>query len=111
MKFLLGLNFLAIGIPLLLALLSLSDGSFSSEALLSTMFTGVAQVVIALILFALDPKDKRLYVYFSITIVFFIVWLGFNITNNWIFSLPPALALFLTYILISTYISRKNRLQ
>ena len=111
MKFLLGLNFLAIGIPLILALLSLSDGSFSSEALLSTMFTGVAQVVIALILFALNPKDKRLYVYFSITILFFIVWLGFNINHDWIFTLPPVLALFLTYILISTHISRKSKLQ
>ena len=103
MKFLVGLNFFAIGVPIVLALLSIKDGDFAAEALVSTMMTGALQVLIALILFVRNPDDKRLYIYFSITILFFILWLGLGINDDWIFSLPPALALFLTYIVISTY--------
>lgn len=103
MKFLVGLNYFAIGVPILLALASIKDDDFWQEALVSTMLTGALQVLIALILFLRNPNDKRLYIYFAITTVFFILWLGFEINDDILFSLPPALALFLTYIVITTY--------
>ena len=109
MKFLVGLNLFAIGLPLVLALLSIKDGDFLQEALLSTMVTGALQVIIALILLVRNTNDKRLYFYFGITITFFIVWLGFNINEDPLFAVPPALALFLTYIVISTYRSQPKK--
>jgi len=110
MKFLAGLNFFAIGLPLVLALLSIKDGDFLQEALLSTMVTGALQVIIAMILLALNPKDFRLYGYFAVTILFFILWLGFNINEDWLFTIPAILALFLTYIVISTYRNQPKKI-
>ncbi|MDV6168267.1 hypothetical protein R1T16_07505 [Flavobacterium sp. DG1-102-2] len=109
MKFLVGLNYFAIGVPIILGLLSIKSGDFAQEALVSTMLTGALQVLIALILFARNPNDKRLYGYFAITITFFILWLGFDINEDWLFAVPPALAAFLTYIVISTYLHEKKK--
>jgi hypothetical protein len=102
MKTLLYLNYFAVGLPIALTLLCLIDGELLMFSLLSTMITGALQVMVALALLFVNYRNVHLYIYFTITVIFFILWLGFNI-EYWLYTLPPVLAIYLTYIVISEY--------
>jgi len=102
MKTLLRLNFFALGLPFALALLAIFNINLLILPLLSTIVTGGLQVLIALILLFKNPVNIHLCVYFVFTILFFILWLGFNI-EYWLFALPPLLAIYFTYIVAEEY--------
>ncbi len=58
--------------------------------------TGFLQVVAALLHFIAFPKNKLIYIYFSLVILFFIFWNG---GFNWFFIIPAFLLFFLSYII------------
>lgn len=93
------INYFALVMPLLLGLIGFlaTDDDFYICALLSTAATGAIQVIIALTML---PKHSSnlLYTYLSITAMFFIIW-NFTREDFYIFAIPPALAIFLTYII------------
>ena len=100
------INYLALALPLVLAIIGLLDEQFYMYALLSTAVTGGIQVLLALTMLP-NHRSSLLYIYLCITALFFTVWY-FVSNETGIFAVPPALAIFLTYII---YIeSRKEKL-
>ena len=91
-------NLIIIIIPVLLALIGTSDPQFYMYALLFTAVTGAVQVLLALIMLFKYPGNL-LYIYSGVTVFFFLLWMVLGSDHSYIFALPPALALFLTYII------------
>ena len=91
------INYIALALPLFLALIGLADQDFFIYALLSTAVTGAIQVIIALTML---PKHSSnlLYGYLLMTALFFVTWY-FTGEQFYIFAIPPILAFFLTYII------------
>ena len=69
--------------------------------LLSGMYglavTGILQVTAALLFLLLFPKNKLIYCYFGLVIIFFLIWDREVI--GWLFAIPLFLIGFLTYII------------
>ena len=99
------INYIALAIPLVLAMIGLQDEQFYMYALLFTAVTGGIQVLIALTMLP-NHSSNLLYIYLTITALFFIVW--YFVNSEAIFAIPPALAIFLTYIIYSEH--RKERI-
>ena len=59
--------------------------------------TGYLQVFAALLFLIKFPKNKLIYLYFAIVILFFIIW--DRHTVDWLFTIPIGLIFFLTYII------------
>jgi hypothetical protein len=59
--------------------------------------TGALQILAAFIYLLIFPKNKLIYVYFSLVFIFFIFW-DYE-TFNWLFTIPLFLIVFLTYII------------
>lgn len=59
-------------------------------------FTGVLQVLAAVLFLTLFPKNKLIYIYFGLVIIFFLIWNG---EFSWLFLLPISLIFFLTFII------------
>jgi|GEM_PF-1126962 len=58
--------------------------------------TGFLQIISAILFLFLFPKNKLIYIYFGIVIIFFCFWNG---NFDWLFVLPIFLVLFLTFII------------
>ena len=59
--------------------------------------TGFLQVIAAILFFLEYPKNKLIHIYFSLVIIFFIIWDRNSI--DWLFAIPIFLLFFLTYII------------
>lgn len=59
--------------------------------------TGVLQVLAAILFVLIFPKNKLIYVYFGLVILFFLIW--DRQSMDWLFALPIALIFFLTFII------------
>lgn len=66
------LNSIAIGIPLLLFLLIPINEECLIFGMLSLILTGIAQTILAFILWLKDLKNRFLIVYFVVSILFFL---------------------------------------
>ena len=58
--------------------------------------TGGLQVLAAIFFLILFPKNKLIYIYFGLVIIFFLIWNG---EFSWLFLLPILLIFFLTFII------------
>ena len=74
----------------IIALLFLALGGYGIGA------TGFLQIISAIAFLFLFPKNKLIYIYFGIVIIFFCFWDG---NFDWLFALPIFLVLFLTFII------------
>jgi predicted membrane protein len=100
MRISIAINNFVVGIPVFFGLLGLVENSLWFIAALSTMLTGFAQLIIAvnyLIQFYKD-KGRHIYYYFSGVLLFFILWMS-PLQIDFIWIIPPILAIYLTYIL------------
>ena len=97
MKALIKFNLVALGIPVFIALFAVFEEGALVFALLSTMITGFMQVCIGIQLLIDKPRNKYVIVYLLLTALFFL--LQFIFGADWLWSLPPALAIYLTWIL------------
>ena len=59
-------------------------------------FTGIFQIVAAILYILYNPKNKLIYIYFSLVVLFYIIWDG---EFTWLFLIPIFLIFFLTYII------------
>ncbi|MFD1601503.1 hypothetical protein ACFSJW_15780 [Flavobacterium artemisiae] len=58
--------------------------------------TGFLQVIAAILFLIIFPKNKLIYIYFGLVILFFLIWDG---VFSWLMLLPISLAFFLTFII------------
>lgn len=58
--------------------------------------TGALQVLAAILFVLIFPKNKLIYIYFGLVILFFAIW---DRQMDWLFALPAALIFFLTFII------------
>ena len=100
-------NLFAVGLPIIFVLLGIFFKELIFFGLLSTMLTGLIQVILGIILFFNDPKDNPIKIYLGSVIVYFL--LLFIVSNSFqnlgdftiIFVLIPAiLAIYLTIIIL-----------
>ena len=66
--------------------------------------TGILQVTAAIFFLTVFPKNKLIYIYFGLVIIFFLIW--DRHTMDWLFLIPIFLVFFLTYVIYN----QKNKL-
>jgi hypothetical protein len=100
MKTIKNLNLVAIGTPITLALIGIFNNDFLIWALLSTMFTGGLQVLLAFVLLAYNYRNKHVFFYLLGVIVFFVsvAW----VESTYLVIIPPFLCLYFTLIIYTT---------
>ncbi|TRW25303.1 hypothetical protein FMM05_08345 [Flavobacterium zepuense] len=98
MKAIRAINYIVLIIPIILGLIGIQDEEFLIMAALSTMVTGAAQVIIALIMILGKHRNPLLFSYFAIVAVFFLIWGFIGNYEFYIFVIPVMLALYFTYI-------------
>ncbi len=99
------LNTIAIGIPLILTILSIIDNGLIILAIYSTIITGVIQVLLGLIILIKEPYNKYIIIYFLVVIAFFSLWY-FNVKIIYsdlltftLFPIPLILAIYLSILI------------
>ena len=99
------LNTIAIGLPLVLTILSIIDISLIILAIYSTMITGAIQLLIGLIILIKEPRNKYIIAYFLVVIAFFSLWY-FNVKITYsdlltftLFPIPLLLAIYLSFLI------------
>ena len=99
------LNTIAIGIPLILTILSIIDNGLIILAVYSTMITGAIQVLLGLIILINELRNKYVLLYFSVVIIFFALWY-FNVKIIYsdlitftLFPIPLLLAIYLSVLI------------
>ncbi len=105
MKTIKHLNTIAIGIPLILTILSIIDNGLIILAIYSTIITGVIQVLLGLIILIKEPRNKYIIIYFLVVIAFFSLWY-FNVKSVYsdlltftLFPIPLILAIYLSILI------------
>lgn len=99
------LNYFFVGMPITLCLIGIFDDSYLIFGLLSTMLTGLFQVVIGLKMIADEPNDKKLQIYILSVFLFFALWLlnaslGYaNALTYCLVAIPPILAIYFSIII------------
>lgn len=110
MKIIKYLNTIAIGLPLVLTILSIIDNSLIILAIYSTMITGAIQLLLGLIILIKEPLNKYIIIYFLVVIAFFSLWY-FNVkiiySDILTFTLFPIPLLLAIYISILIYKKEK----
>jgi len=92
------INYIVLFAPIILGLIGLQDEEVLIFAALSTMVTGAAQVIMALIMLLGKHRNPLLFSYFAIVAMFFLIWGFIGNYEFYIFAIPVMLALYFTYI-------------
>ncbi|NRS91293.1 putative membrane protein [Chryseobacterium sp. 16F] len=91
------LNLIAICIPIIIGLCSFINIDYLAGALISTICTGIIQIIVAVLYFAFNSKSKSILIYFFGLFLFvFLVLINFSDYSFWI---PIILCLYLSYII------------
>ena len=93
------LNTIAIVLPFIIATGCIFEQSFLIIALLSTMITGLLQLVAAVLFAVRNPSSIYIRAYFMLTAIFFLLWYIFP--GNLIMIMPLCLCIFLSIIIYS----------
>lgn len=105
MKNLFKLNLFFVGMPITICLLGFFNEAFLFWGLLSTILTGLFQLIIGFAMLIDEPKNKYLQIYILVVIAFFLIWylnslIGYNnLITYFLFAVPPILAFYLTFII------------
>jgi len=105
------INSIVIGIPLLLFLLTPMNEECLIFGMLSLILTGIAQTILALILWVKDMKNTFLIAYFTISILYFLSFLfidNFNLDD--VFSVAFWIVPAFLSVYLSVLIYQKNTL-
>lgn len=99
-------NLFIVGLPIILGLLGLINEMFLFYSLLSTILTGLVQVIFGINMLIEEPRNKKLQLYIGSVTIYFLIWylIADNNFDNeeiyyFLFSIPILLAIFLTYII------------
>ena len=108
MKALKAMNSIAIGIPLFIALFGIFGESALILAIVSTMATGLIQIIVGLFFWTKHKDNIHIKVYFSLVASFFSLWY-YNVNVNYIDALtwpliftPLVLCIYISIIIYST---------
>ena len=99
------LNTIAIGLPLVLTILSIIDISLIILAIYSTMITGAIQLLLGLIILTKEPHNKYIITYFFVVITFFSLWyfnakiIYSDILTFTLFPIPLLLAIYISILI------------
>jgi hypothetical protein len=99
------LNYFFIGLPLFFCLIATINIGFLSYAMLSTILTGLFQVVIGLKILADEPNDKGFQIYATSVVLFFISLIVickmelYDLLNYFLFGIPPFIALYFSIVI------------
>nr|WP_315157353.1 hypothetical protein [uncultured Flavobacterium sp.] len=97
MKTIKTLNTIALCIPIFISLFAIFERGLLALALLSTMVTGLIQIILAFKYWQENTKNIFINIYFFIVaLFFFFLWFS---TESWIWCLPPALCLYLSLLI------------
>ena len=105
MKNLFKLNLFFVGIPIILCLFGLINENYYYLGLISTILTGIFQVVISIKMIQDEPNDKNIKIYLAGVILFFFTLfivskIDFSDSLKYILLLiPPILAIYLSIII------------
>ena len=105
MKIIKYLNTFAIGLPIILGILSLVNEKYIATAMVSTILTGIIQVILGLLLLYYNPKNKYLQTYIVTVILFFLFWYyNVNIVYTELLSyilypIPIILSIYLSFLI------------
>jgi hypothetical protein len=112
MKIIKIMNTIAIGIPIILALIGYLtndlSGNYYGFALLSTILTGFIQLLLGIILLFKFKDNIHYKIYFAIVIIFFALWIWSPIINKidyftyTLIYIPPILAIYLSILIYKT---------
>lgn len=69
--------------------------------------TGLLQVISAVLFVIIFPKNKLIYIYFSLVMFFFLIW---DTNFGWDFFIPIFLIFFLTYTIYTQKLKNENEL-
>lgn len=99
-------NLFAIGLPLLLAIMGIVNDTLLFFALLSTILTGLIQVVLGVFLFLKNQRNLSVKIYLGGVILYFLLYFIINAADlnfdSFIYILtltPVILAIYLTIII------------
>ena len=82
-------NWVAIGIPLFIALLGFINESMLAFALIATILTGLIQILLAFAFWLNRPNNIRIIIYFIGVTSFFVLLLVYQ--WGWLWIMPPSL--------------------
>lgn len=100
MKNLFWLNLFFIGLPIVLCLIGVVNEGFLFYGLLSTMLTGLFQLIVGLKMLIEEPADRRLQLYIGGVVVYFLLFFFTTSQRGELLFYPqPFFALFLTYVI------------
>ena len=105
MKIIKYLNTFAIGLPIILGFLSLINEKYIATALVSTILTGIIQVILGSLLLYYNPKNKCLQTYIVTIILFFLFWyynvniIYTEILTYILYPIPIILSIYLSFII------------
>ena len=105
MKIIKYLNTIAIGIPLILTILSIIDNGLIILAIYSTIITGAIQLLLGLIILTKEPRNKYIITYFFVVITFFLLWylnekiIYSDLLTFTLFPIPLILAIYLSILI------------
>ncbi|MEO8535830.1 MAG: hypothetical protein ABI441_18885 [Flavobacterium sp.] len=99
------LNYFFVGLPIVFCLIATINIGFLSFAMLSTILTGLFQVVIGTKMIIDEPQDRNLQIYIISVVLFFSALIIIskmelhNFLNYFLFGVPPVIAIFLSVII------------
>ena len=102
-------NAFAIGVPIVLLLLGCISEGFLVYAAVSTMLTGLIQVIIGLKMLFNDPENKQLQIYGGGVALFFMTWIinaGLDYIDIITYTLVPIPFILLVYLSVIIYNSK-----
>lgn len=89
-------NWIAIGIPIFVALFGFIDEDLLFYAIISTMLTGLIQILLGFAFWLNRPNNTKIIIYFLGVTSFFV--LLFVCQWKWLWIMPPVLCIYLTII-------------
>ncbi|OWP84095.1 hypothetical protein BWK59_07155 [Flavobacterium davisii] len=105
MRNLVHLNLFFVGLPIILCLIGIIYEAFLIWGLVSTILTGLFQLIAGTSLLFRNPKNKYLQAYIIGVVFFFTLWFldiklfKYSYTNTLLLTFPPILAIYFTIII------------
>lgn len=102
-------NSFALGLPIVLVLLGCISEVFLFYAAVSTMLTGIIQVILGVTMLFENPENKRLQLYTGSVGLFFITWIinaGLDYIDIVTYILVPIPFILLVYLSVIIYNSK-----
>jgi apolipoprotein N-acyltransferase len=99
------LNYFFVGVPTILCLAGIFNEKFLFFGMLSTILTGLFQVVMAIKMLIDEPHNKQLQIYIAAVVFYFTTWIVFpeieykNILKFGLVIIPILLAFYLSIII------------